>query len=184
MTTRYISSMTLALMLATGALTAQDKKGACTNATMKGSFGYVVSGTRPSSPTGPIEAFVGSVIRTFDGEGTFTQIDNIHGAVSGVVPDRPGRGTYSIKEDCTGIAKLQVIGVPFEPEERFVVTDDGNQVVSATVVPATVLATNQGRRIVTDQPQKQSDASAVGQDTYKLLRAIAQRLGLFVEPAK
>jgi len=184
MTTRYVSIMISALMLATGALTAQDKKGGCSNATIKGTFGYVVSGTRPSSPTGPIEPFVGSVIRTFDGEGTFTQIDNIHGAVSGVVPDRPGKGTYSIKEDCTGIVKLQVTGVPFEPEERFVVTDDGNQIASATVVPATVLATNLGRRISTDQPQKHSDASAVGQDTYKLLRAIAQRLGLFVEPAK
>jgi hypothetical protein len=175
--------MILASLLAAGALSAQDKKG-CNNATVKGSFGYVVSGTRPSSTNGPIEPFVGSLIRTYDGEGNFTQVDYIHGALSGWVADRPGKGTYSIKEDCTGIVKLQIPGVPFEPEERFTVVDDGNQIISATVVPATVLATNLARRISTDQPQKHADAAVVGQDTYKLLRTLAQRLGLFVDPAK
>jgi hypothetical protein len=171
-------------MFAAGALPAQDKKGGCSNATIKGTFGFLGSGTRPSSTNGPIEAFVISFIRTYDGEGAFTQIDNIHGAISGVVTDRAGNGTYSIKEDCTGIAKLQIPGLPFEPEERFIVVDDGNQLIGATMVPATVLATHNARRISTDQPQKNTDAATAAQDSYKLLRAMAQRLGLSVEPAK
>lgn len=183
MTPRYVYTMILASTLAAGVLPAQDKKG-CNNATVKGSFGYVVSGTRPSTTNGPIESFVGSLIRIYDGEGSFTQVDNIHGALSGWVPDRPGKGTYTVKEDCTGVVKLQIPGVPFEPEERFTVVDDGNQIISATVVPATVLATNSARRISTDQAQKHADAAAVGQDTNKLIRILAQRAGIFIEPAK
>jgi hypothetical protein len=33
--------------------------------------------------------------------GNFTQVDNIHGSVTGWVPNRPGSGTYQVNPDCT-----------------------------------------------------------------------------------
>jgi hypothetical protein len=56
---------------------------------------------------------IGVAVRTYDGAGSFTQIDNLKGAVTGIVPDRPGSGTYQVNEDCTAIAVLQPV-----PESR------------------------------------------------------------------
>ena len=51
--------------------------------TLRGDYGVLVSGTRPSGPGGPLELMVGTAIDTFNGDDTFSQIDNIHGAISG-----------------------------------------------------------------------------------------------------
>ena len=117
----------LGLISIAGALCAADgKPEPCSLATMKGEWGMVVSGIRPSAPNGPLEQFVGTLIRRYDGNGGFTQVDNVHGAISGHIPDRPGKGTYILNPDCTGVAKLEIPGVPFAPEARFVLVDDRN----------------------------------------------------------
>ena len=55
--------------------------------------------------------------------GNFTQIDNIHGSVTGWVPNRPGSGTYQVNPDCT--FATQFVPGPGAPviEERGVIID-------------------------------------------------------------
>ncbi len=176
------SFLLLNMVLAGTTLYAQDQPSPCSNATLKGDYGYVISGTRPSSPGGPLEQFVGSLVRRFDGEGGFTQIDNVHGAMSGWVPDRPGKGTYSVKADCSGAGKLQIPGLAFEPEGRFVVVDDGNGIIGAAMQPAPLLETHMARRISKHPAQKESDAAAAKEieQIQRMVNGIAQRLGLIV----
>lgn len=82
----------------------------CSLATLQGAYGVTVAGIVPAPsvlPTyffspGTPEQIIGIAIQTFDGKGGFTQTDNVKGTLSGIVPDRPGRGTYSVNADCTG----------------------------------------------------------------------------------
>ncbi len=69
----------------------------CTNATIQGTYGIQIQGTRPVPPPlgGGTETLVGVVIRTYDGAGSFTQIDNVKGSVTGITPDRVGAGHVS-----------------------------------------------------------------------------------------
>src|SRR5688500_62335 len=68
----------------------------CGNKLLKGSFGIQMQGTRPIPGGTGLEPMIGILIRTFDGRGNFSQVDNVKGAVSGFVPDRPGAGTYKV----------------------------------------------------------------------------------------
>ena len=149
------------LFFAATAVWAQDNvfQTVCTNATLSGSYGFTLTGTRPSSPGGPVETIVGVAMTQFDGTGNLTQTDNIHGSISGFpAPDRPGTGTYTINQDCTGTMKLINPGSPVLTL-RIVVVDNGNEVrtavvdPTATVTPGTpvpqVMVTSNGRRVTT-----------------------------------
>ncbi len=136
----------LGLLLAATSLWAQDF---CSNATLRGDYGFTVSGMRPSGPGGPIETIVGVALTHFDGDGNLTQTDNIHGSLSGFpTPDRAGTGTYSINGDCTGTMTLENAGAP-PLTLRIVVVDNGNEVRTAVVAPLTVMVSSNGRRVRT-----------------------------------
>ena len=64
----------------------------CTVATLRGAYGIQVQGMRPAAQGGPTESVIGVVLRTYDGAGQFTQVDNIKGSITGITPDRPGFG--------------------------------------------------------------------------------------------
>jgi hypothetical protein len=87
------------------------------------------------------------VKRTFDGMGNFTQIDNIHGSVTGWTPDRPGSGTYQVNPDCT--FATQFVPGPGAPviEERGVIVELGNELHSATVTPTETMVSAHSQRI-------------------------------------
>jgi hypothetical protein len=117
----------------------------CDDATVRGVYGIQISGTRPSAPGGPIESVVGVVLRHYDGHGQFTQVDNVKGSISGMVPDRQGEGTYQVNEDCSGIAQAQP-GPGILLEERLVIVDGGNEIRSMTSVPSPVMVTGISKR--------------------------------------
>ncbi|PYQ55914.1 MAG: hypothetical protein DMF78_00520 [Acidobacteria bacterium] len=122
-----------------------DERGRdCSNATLRGSYGFLVAGT--SVPPGPPEIFVGTGLRTFDGEGNFTHIDNSHGQVRGVVRNRHLSGTYTVNADCTGTATMVVPGAPFNIETAFVVVDRGREIKEAVMAPASSFTTAVARR--------------------------------------
>lgn len=134
----------LGLLLAATSLWAQDF---CSNATLRGDYGFTVSGMRPSGPGGPVETIVGVALTTFDGNGNLTQVDNIHGSLSGFpAPDRAGTGKYFLNSDCTGTMTLDNAGAP-PLTLRIVVVDNGNEVRTAVVSPLAVMVTSDGRRI-------------------------------------
>ena len=92
-----VASLIAALALAVPrALTANDdgRGRACSDRTLRGDYGILISGTAPSGPSGQTETIIGTALRTYDGHGNFTQVDNVHGQLSGAIAGRPGSGTY------------------------------------------------------------------------------------------
>ena len=137
------------MMLAVaGVMAAADGQGHnCGLASLNGTYGTILTGTKPSGPPpAPLEQLIGVALTTFDGQGHSTGTDNIHGAISGGTPDRPGKGTYTINEDCSGSAILVNAGAP-PLEMRFVVVDGGKEFRGIIVSPATVMVTFNGRKL-------------------------------------
>ncbi len=146
----------VALTLSTAALQAQPPAATtCSNATLKGAYGIIVGGTRPavsvlfglSALPGTVEQILGVVLQIFDGNGNFTQIDNVKGSLSGITFDRPGSGTYSVNADCTGVQTLNNQGIPFPIVNRIVIVDGGKEIRSVVVSPQAALITATGRKV-------------------------------------
>jgi len=118
----------------------------CSNATLQGDYGILVSGIRGAGP-GRTESFVGTAIHTYDGDGGFTGIDNSHGQLTGAVRDRQVTGTYEVNANCTGTATLIIPGVPFPVETTFVIVDRGREVDEIVMSPPPNLVTAVQHRI-------------------------------------
>jgi len=89
---------------------------------------------------------IGVVLRTYDGEGHFTQVDNVKGSLTGISPDRPGVGTYDVNEDCTAVAVFQP-GPGISLEEHMVVVAGGDEVLSIVVSPLPVMMSGRQTRV-------------------------------------
>ena len=117
----------------------------CSEATVRGDYGIQIQGTRPA-PGGLIESVNGVVLRSYDGHGSFSQLSNVKGSITGTVPDAQGFGTYEVNADCTGIVRFQLApGVVVE--ERLVIVDNGCEIRSAVMVPAAAMITGVQQRI-------------------------------------
>jgi hypothetical protein len=119
----------------------------CTDSTIRGTYGIHMQGTGPvPPPVGGIQTLIGVVTRTYDGMGNFTQIDNVHGSVTGWVPNRPGSGTYQVNPDCTAVTKFQPgPGAPVI-EERIVIVDGGTELYSVTTSPLPLMVSTVAKR--------------------------------------
>ena len=145
-----IHSAVLALMVTAGA----PAQTICSNATLKGSYGLQITGTRPAASIlsgiqatpGTAEQVVGVSYQTYDGNGVFTQIDNVKGSLSGITADRPSVGTYSVNPDCTGTFTVNNPGNP-PIVNRIVIVDNGQGFLTAVVSPQPVLVTAVGRKM-------------------------------------
>jgi hypothetical protein len=118
----------------------------CTNETLKGIYGFVLTGMRPTGPGTPQVAVVGTALTTFHGDGTLDQFDNINVNLPTVPlqPDRPGTGTYSLNPDCSGTMTLTAGGMTLALS--IVVVDRGREVRAAVMTP-NVIVTSNGRKI-------------------------------------
>jgi len=117
----------------------------CSEATVRGDYGIQIQGTRPA-PGGLIESVIGIVLRSYDGHGSFSQVSNVKGSITGTVPDSHGVGTYEVNADCTGIVRFQPApGVLLE--ERLVIVDNGREIRTAVMVPAAVMITGVHQRL-------------------------------------
>ena len=131
-----------------GSNPSQDLGFPCSDGTLRGTYGIQMHGTTlVPPPVGGSQTVIGVVKRTFDGMGNFTQIDNIHGSVTGWTPDRPGSGTYHVNPDCTGATQFQPApGAPVI-EERIVLVDGGSELYSVTVSPLPFMVSTVAKRI-------------------------------------
>ena len=88
-----------ALLLGLNVMSAAAEDRGCSNATLKGDYGYSVNGTSLDiPPVGPL-AILGKI--TLDGKGNFA--GTINGSIGGtLITDVAITGTYSIGSDCTG----------------------------------------------------------------------------------
>jgi hypothetical protein len=154
---RIVSGIVTAacLLLSAAALPGQTPAaGTCSNASLKGSYGVALSGTRPA-PTilpnvnflpGAMEQVIGVVIMIPDGNGNFTQTDNVKGSLSGITPNRPGTGTYTVNADCTGTYTVLNAGSP-PIVNQFVLVNGGASFMSIVVSPQPVMVTAQGTKM-------------------------------------
>jgi hypothetical protein len=112
---------------------------ACSNATLRGTYGIQMQGTGPAP--GGTQTLIGVVVRHYDGEGGVTQVDNIKGSITGIVPDRAGSGTYQVYENCSVVVDFQPAPGVFI-QERMVIVDNGHELRSITVLPAQLMVTS------------------------------------------
>jgi hypothetical protein len=96
---------------------------------------------------GMTESVAGIAIQTFDGNGGFTQTDNVKGSLSGITQNRPGGGTYSVNADCTGTYTVNIPGLPFPIVTRFVISDGGAAMTAVVVSPQPLMIAASGRRV-------------------------------------
>ena len=120
----------------------------CSNATLTGTYGMQIQGTRPVPPClgGGTETVIGVLVRTYDGAGNFTQVDNVKGSVTGITPDRPGGGTYQVSANCTAVTQAMP-GPGILIEERMVITQHSGQVRAIVANPLGIMVTAVGERI-------------------------------------
>ena len=119
--------------------------GRCSAATIRGDYGIQIQGTRPA-PGGLTESVIGVVLRNYDGHGNISQVDNVKGSITGIVPDRQGFGTYEVSANCTGISRFEP-GPGILLEERMVIIDDGREIRTMVLAPAGVMVTGVHQRI-------------------------------------
>ena len=140
----------------------------CSDATLRGTYGIQLQGTRavPAISGGGIESVIGVVTRTYDGQGSFTQVDNVKGSITGITPDRAGSGTYQVNADCSGVIQLQPApGVMLT--EKIVIVEGGAQIWSITTAPAANMIAAEHKRISTTATPVTPPATAcVGPDPF------------------
>lgn len=143
-----LAAVIVVAALFTSPIHAQDGRAfECSDRTIEGTYGIQIQGTRPIPPfTGGTESVIGVVIRTYDGFGNFSQIGNVKGSVTGIVPDQPGFGTVVVSANCTAIALFQPApGITIE--ERLVILHQGSEVRAMTLSPAGLMVTGVAKRI-------------------------------------
>jgi hypothetical protein len=129
-----------------GTASANDEgRFACSNRTLRGDYGLIVSGVRALGP-GVTESFIGTAIRTYDGRGSFEQVDNSHGTVIGAVTNAAATGTYVVNADSAGTSTLFISGAP-PIDTAFVIVDRGNEVKDIVMAPQPNLVTAVLRKI-------------------------------------
>jgi hypothetical protein len=97
----------------------------CSNRTLKGTYANSLHGLiYPPDGSAPL-VLAGVVKATYDGNGTFTQVDAVGVNGSGVTGWRPGSGTYSVNPDCTGTSTIVIPGMA-DVHLQFVVSPSGN----------------------------------------------------------
>ena len=111
---------------------------ACSVRTLRGTYGLVANGVRGLGPAAS-ESFITLSMVTYDGHGSFTAEGVSHGELTGV-REGPVSGTYYVNADCTGGETTFIPGVP-PLEDRFVIVDNGREVRTVVVSPATTIGT-------------------------------------------
>ena len=97
----------------------------CSNQTLKGTYANSLHGLI-FIPGGSAPLVLAGVVKTtYDGNGTFTQVDAVSDNGSGVTGWRPGSGTYSVNPDCTGTSTIVIPGMP-DVHTQFIVSQSGN----------------------------------------------------------
>ena len=136
-----------------------DDGNGCSNATLRGDYGFTVTGTTPTGPPPlPVEQFLGLALTHFDGAGGLTQPVGVsHGSISGDSENATGSGTYSLNADCSGTMTLNLTGkTPTVSIKLWIVVVNGGNEINTVVrtpmpngtpFPAANLTASHGRRI-------------------------------------
>ncbi len=137
--------ITKALLVLGASLTAANLSAAqsCSLATIKGNFGFTITGQVLSGPSaGPVS---GVALTTYDGAGNLTQVDNVvHNGQLPAEAWRPATGSYTLNSNCTGTMQLVFTDGSPTMNLNIVVDSAGNQI--RTVVEGDAAITSIGTR--------------------------------------
>ena len=117
---------------------AGENKG-CSNATLRGSFGYTATGTLlPAAAPPPFAGPFGEVGRqTFDGNGNTTATATIN--ANGNIVKVTIEGTYTVNPDCTGSMTRNVSApVSGTAHDDLVIDDDGLELRTIATDPGAI----------------------------------------------
>jgi hypothetical protein len=154
---KYIAPRTLivpfatVLVLSVAPSAMADDKG-CSNASLKGTFAYTVTGSTSLPP--PLGGPFGGVGRqTYDGNGHVSGTQTVN--LNGNVLRQTYTGTYNVNPDCTGSITL-VVDIPpgLVTHSDFVIDNNGNETRAVEVDPGSVI-TVVGRRQFSDGDWRQ-----------------------------
>ena len=135
----------LLTLVAVGSQSSRAHASTCNNSTIRGSYAFTIHGTL-FLPDGSTVVIDGIDKVTFDGKGSFTQVDAV--AMNGHLDAqgwRPGTGTYSVNPDCTGTQTIMVPGLP-DLHLQFIVAQSGNTIHQIVIDPG-FATTAEGERI-------------------------------------
>jgi hypothetical protein len=136
----------------------QAARTGCSNGSLRGNYGFQISGTIVG--LGPIG---GIALVTFDGDGNFTQTDNLTvNGVPNVPANRPGSGTYDVNPDCTGTQTLNSGGQV--THTTFVLAENGKEVFDIVTNPTppnppNLVITGVGKAVSSLDDNEQDDSS-------------------------
>jgi len=118
----------------------QQGSATCTNAGVKGRFGFETTGVFVAGANAGAVAFIGELKLSVDASG--------NGVISGhlassegstFIAEEPVTGSYTVSPDCAGRATIKPEGQP-EMRFRFVIVDGGNQMLVIETDPNTVVS--------------------------------------------
>jgi hypothetical protein len=138
-----VAAVAVAAVLSTVSEAAAEPRGShggtCSDATLRGDYGFTASGTRLLGMT--TDRFVAVALWTFDGNGTFTQqagaaIIGDSGLANGPSSPSPIPGAYEVNPNCSGVFELLI--APFVTVKySFVIVGKGRQVKGIVTSPET-----------------------------------------------
>jgi hypothetical protein len=100
-----VTALASLLLLIASAASARGQSGPCSNRSIRGEYGFTITGQILGGPAaGPV---AGVAMEFFDGQGNLTQLDHV--LLNGNPPAvqwRPATGTYSVNADCTGTEEI------------------------------------------------------------------------------
>jgi len=140
-TLRFILCPAAAVLMFVGSTFAQElsnqrpQKG-CTNASLKGEFGFTARGvTLAASPLpAPLQGlFASGGTASFDGKGNFILLST--SSFNGIIQPTPAKGTYSVNKDCTYTSATDN-GITF----RSVLVNGGHEILILQTTPGVVIS--------------------------------------------
>ncbi len=144
-----LALLAFGLVNAMPAQTAAAATRSCEIWSLKGPYLLTISGTRPApfvlpgliGTPGTTESVTGIFILVFDGVGSFTIPAPVivKGALSGLFPDQPGGGTYTLNGDCTGTFNVVLPQLPGPLVNSMVVFNNGKAFRSVVTSPQAVM---------------------------------------------
>jgi hypothetical protein len=110
----------------------------CSNATLRGSFGYTATGTLlPTAVPAPLAGPFGEIGRqTFDGNGNTTATATIN--ANGNIVNVTIEGTYTVNPDCTGSMTRDVSPLGVTAHDDLVIDDDGVELRTIATDPGAI----------------------------------------------
>ena len=139
----------------------------CSNALLKGSYGYTGTGALLAAYVGPTDAgpFAEVGRQTFDGKGHTEASATL--SANGDISQVTVEGTYTVKSDCTGTMALNIVQFGSTVDLNIVIDEDGNE-IRAIVSDANVIESRVYRKQFPSESEPHASVSRNSQNSNSI----------------